>query len=212
MCYLLFTEKRMVIFSTWSSLLDAPNSCGTWGSIPTAIQPGGSVSVGRWRSAAHFLPGLDPYGVLENVQSSGLDREQVLILNLGTRKPHELCQTHEVFDIEARAAPADGDLGSDFFVGGRAKVDGAVRSGDVDEGRQRLLALLPREEVDRFYYITPQQNLSGVQVLEGAFNLRVRHLIGYSPSAGLQGKYVEKGSERHQNTCHLFSTDVSRVS
>lgn len=132
--------------------------------------------------------GCNPFWVMENVQKSSLDREQVFILYLRTVEPHELRQAHEVFTIRARGAPADGDLGSDLLVRGGAEVDGVVRRGDVDQGQQRTLPLLLGKELHCLHHVTPRDNLPRVQVLEGPFNLGIRHLVGHSPGASLAGK------------------------
>lgn len=134
--------------------------------------------------------GFDPSTLTENVQKCRLDGEEVLILHLRTAESHELRQAEQVFDIVARVAAADGNLGSNLFVRGRTKVDGVVRSSDVDEGQQRTLAFLPRDELHRLCYVTPQHNLSHVQVLKGFFNLGGSDFIDHSPCARLPGKQV----------------------
>lgn len=125
-------------------------------------------------------------------QNGGLDGEEVLVFHLGTADPHELCQTHKVLDVMARAAPTGGDLVGDVRIRSRAQVHGVVRSGNIDQGQKRLLVLLFWEKLNLLYDVSSQQNLSGVQVLERAFNVRVRYLIRHSPCAGLQqmeGRY-----------------------
>lgn len=156
------------MWSAWCSLLCSSQQSGFWVYV------------------------TDPSAVVENVQNSRLDGEEVLVLYLGTVEPHELCQAHQVFSIVARVAPAGRNLGSHLPVRGRAEVHRVVRSSDVDEGQQRSLTLLLRDELYRLHYVTPQHNLSHVQVLEGLFSLWVSHLIGNPPCASLQGKQVEK--------------------
>lgn len=123
---------------------------------------------------------------LVDALNGGLDGEEVLVFHLGTADPHELCQTHKVLDVMARASLTGGDLGGNVHIRSRAQIHGIVSSSNVDQGNKRLLVLLFWEELDRLYDISSQQNLSGVQVLEGSFDLGVRYLISHSPCAGLQ--------------------------
>lgn len=123
---------------------------------------------------------------LDDAQNGGLDGEEVLVFHLRTAEPHELCQTHKVLDIVARAAPTGGDLVGDVRIRGRAQVHGVVRGRNVDQGQKGLLVLLFGEELNLRYDVSSQQNFSGVQILEGAFNFRAWYLICHSPCAGLQ--------------------------
>lgn len=108
---------------------------------------------------------------LDAAQNGRLDGEEVLVFHLGTAHPHELCQTHKVLDVVARAAPTGGDLVGDVRIRSRAQVHGVVRGGNVDQGHKRLLVLLFWEKLNLFYDVSSPQNLSGVQVLERAFNV-----------------------------------------
>lgn len=103
---------------------------------------------------------------LAAAQNGGLDGEEMFVFHLGTADPHELCQTHKVLDVMARAAPTGGDLVGDVHIRSRAQVHWVVRSGNVDQGQKRLLVLLFWEKLNLLYDISSQQHLSGVQVVE----------------------------------------------
>lgn len=66
----------------------------------------------------------------------------MVILYLRTVQPHEFSQAKEVLYVVARVASADGNLSSYLCGSGRPKIYGVVRGGDVDQGKQRPLALL----------------------------------------------------------------------
>lgn len=133
------------------------------------------VQAGQWLIAA-----------LAAGEDGSLDGEEVIVFHPGTADPHELCQTHEVLNVMARAAPTGGDLFGNVRIRSRAQVHGVVRSGNVNQGHKRLLVLLFWEKLNLLYDVSSQLNLSGVQVLERAFNVRVRYLVRHSPCAGLQ--------------------------
>lgn len=89
-------------------------------------------------------------------QNGGLDGEEVLVFHLGTADPHELCQTHKVLDVMARAAPTGGDLVGDVRIRSRAQVHGVVRSGNVDQGHKRLLVLFFWVKLNVLYDVSSQ--------------------------------------------------------
>lgn len=100
--------------------------------------------------------------VLENVHNCCLNGEKVLVFSFGTVAPHELRQLEQIFNIVARVAAADGNLGGDLCGRGRAEIDGVVRGGDVDEGQQRAVTPLFRDELHHLFHVTPQHNLPPV--------------------------------------------------
>lgn len=114
---------------------------------------------------------FDPPTVVENLYNSCLDGKKVLVLHLGTVEPHKLCEPEQVFNVVARAATADGDLGGDLLVRRRAEIDGVVRGSDVDQSQQRILALLFGDELHHLCGVASQQNLSHVQILKGLIDL-----------------------------------------
>lgn len=63
---------------------------------------------------------------------------------------------------------------------------GVVRGGDVDQGKQRPLALLSGSELHHLGGVAPQHSLSHIQVLQRLLHLGVSDLVGYPPSASLQ--------------------------
>lgn len=134
-----------------------------------------------------LVTGRNPLRVLEIVQNSSLDGEQVFVCNLWAVEPHELREAHQIFNVVARRAPADGDLGGDLPVRGRAEVDGVVCRSDVDQSQQGVLALLSGKELHRFHDVAARDDLPRVQVLQGAFDLGMCHLIGHAPRASLRG-------------------------
>lgn len=135
---------------------------------------------------------FNPLTVRVNVHSCCLDGKKMLILHLRAVEPHELRQADEIFDIVARVAAACGDLGSDLHVRGRPEIDGIVGGSDVDEGQQGTLSLLLRDKLHHLCYVSPQHNLSHVQIFKGLFNLGVCHFIGDTPCASLQGEQIKR--------------------
>lgn len=156
----------------------------------------------RWRNI--WLWRFQITAVVENVPNGSLDGEQVIVVDLGTVKPHELGQSQQVFGIVARVAPTDGDLGGDLLVRRRAEVGGAGRGCNIDKDVEGVQTLLLRDELRHHRYVTPQHNLSHVQVLKGFFDLRAAHFVGHAPCASLMGKQTQTVDELMNWSCYLL--------
>lgn len=124
----------------------------------------------------------------ENINHSSFYREKVLVLHIGTVKPHEFHQPLQIFSVVTRVAAANGNLGCNLLVRGRAEVNGVVGGGDVDEGQQGVLIVLFGDELHHLCVVAPKHHLSDVQILERFFNLGFAHFIGNTPCASLGGE------------------------
>ncbi|KAK0137599.1 hypothetical protein N1851_026193 [Merluccius polli] len=142
--------------------------------------------------------GVSYFGSHNNQGQGGrLHGEEMLVVHVGAAALHELGQAEQVLDVEARGAPAGDDLRGDLAGRGGAQVDGVVRGGDVHQGHQGVVPrlLVPGGELHQLQDVTAAHRLPHVQVLQALLHLRVGHLVGHAPGAGLGREEEEDEDE-----------------